>query len=318
MLVIDDLSQVQLEQETVLTIGAFDGVHRGHQYLVQRLVKAAHESGRLAGLLTFHPHPDVVLAHRVPLYLTTPGEKVALLERLGLDWVAILRFDQEMARTSAADFVTMLCRHLHMVELWVGRDFALGRNREGNVATLRKLGAELGFTVRVVEPLPEDGDPISSTRIRQLLYQGNVREAARLLGRYPSLAGKVVAGSQRGRLLGIPTANLEIRAERVIPADGVYAAYAVVGDQRYPAIVNIGRRPSFEDSERTIETHILDFNNDIYGFDLVIEFVERLRHEQRFDDIDELIAQIHRDMRRARELLTAEGEKSEAPLTEVK
>ena len=312
MLVIDDLTQVNLAQETVLTIGAFDGVHRGHEYLIRQLVKTAHESGRLAGLITFHPHPDVVLTRRPPLYLTTPGEKVALLERLHLDLVTILRFDREMARTPAADFVSVLCRHLHMVELWVGRDFALGKNREGDIPALRRLGTELGFTVHVVEPVPGDGDPISSTRIRKLLCQGDVREAARLLGRYPSLAGRVVAGTKRGHRLIVPTANLQVRAERAIPADGVYAAYVVLGDVRYPAVANIGCRPSFEDHTRTVETHILNFDEDIYGYDLVVEFVERLRPERRFASVEELVTQINEDIRVTRELLAAEEGEAKA------
>jgi len=312
MLVIDDLTQVNLAQETVLTIGAFDGVHRGHEYLIRQLVKTAHESGRLAGLITFHPHPDVVLTRRPPLYLTTPGEKVALLERLHLDLVTILRFDREMARTPAADFVSVLCRHLHMVELWVGRDFALGKNREGDIPALRRLGSELGFTVHVVEPVPGDGDPISSTRIRKLLCQGDVREAARLLGRYPSLAGRVVAGTKRGHRLIVPTANLQVRAERAIPADGVYAAYVVLGDVRYPAVANIGCRPSFEDHTRTVETHILNFDEDIYGYDLVVEFVERLRPERCFASVEELVTQINEDIRVTRELLAAEEGEAKA------
>ena len=312
MLVIDDLTQVNLAQETVLTIGAFDGVHRGHEYLIRQLVKTAHESGRLAGLITFHPHPDVVLTRRPPLYLTTPGEKVALLERLHLDLVTILRFDREMARTPAADFVSVLCRHLHMVELWVGRDFALGKNREGDIPALRRLGSELGFTVHVVEPVPGDGDPISSTRIRKLLCQGDVREAARLLGRYPSLAGRVVAGTKRGHRLIVPTANLQVRAERAIPADGVYAAYVVLGDVRYPAVANIGCRPSFEDHTRTVETHILNFDEDIYGYDLVVEFVERLRPGRRFASVEELVTQINEDIRVTRELLAAEEGEAKA------
>lgn len=307
MLVIDDLTRVNFAEETVLTIGAFDGVHRGHQYLIHQLVEAAHESGRLAGLITFHPHPNVVLARRPSLCLTTPGEKVALLEKLQLDVVTILRFDHKLASTSAADFIAMLCRHLHMVKLWVGRDFALGKDREGDVSALSRLSTEFGFTVRVVEPLVGNGEAISSTRIRKLLLQGHVREATRLLGRYPSLAGRVVAGAKRGRCLGVSTANLEIRAERAIPADGVYAAYAVLGDVRYPAVANIGYRPSFDNHVRTVETHILDFEQDIYGFDLVIEFVERLRAERCFASAEDLVAQIREDVRVARELLAAEG-----------
>ncbi|MDY7042025.1 MAG: bifunctional riboflavin kinase/FMN adenylyltransferase, partial [Chloroflexota bacterium] len=238
MLVIDDLTQVDLAQETVLTIGTFDGVHRGHNYLIRQLVNAAHKSGRLAGLITFYPHPGTVLTRRPPFYLTTPGEKIALLEQLQLDLVTILRFDREMAKTSAADFTTLLRRHLHMVELWVGQDFALGKDREGDVPTLRRLGTELGFTVRVIEPLCKDGEPISSTRIRKLLSRGDVREATLLLRRYPSLAGQVVADPKRERRSGVLTFKLQVRAERAIPAEGVYAAYAALGGVRYPAVAN--------------------------------------------------------------------------------
>ena len=187
-----------------------------------------------------------------------------------------------------------------------------GKNREGDIPALRRLGSELGFTVHVVEPVPGDGDPISSTRIRKLLCQGDVREAARLLGRYPSLAGRVVAGTKRGHRLIVPTANLQVRAERAIPADGVYAAYVVLGDVRYPAVANIGCRPSFEDHTRTVETHILNFDEDIYGYDLVVEFVERLRPERRFASVEELVTQIHEDIRVTRELLAAEEGEAKA------
>jgi riboflavin kinase/FMN adenylyltransferase len=307
MQVVDNLAEVQLSYDSVLTIGAFDGVHRGHQYLITRLVARARQTNRLAGLITFHPHPSVVLSDREPArYLTTPGEKAALLEKLGLDIVAILPFDQEIAQTPAREFIEMTRRYLRMAEMWMGADFALGHNCEGNVSVLQTMGKELGFTVKVVEPLVWEGQIISSTRIRTLLFKGLVREAARLLNRYPSLAGEVVQGAQRGRCMGFPTANLNVRAERAIPADGVYAAYALLGEERYQGVVTIGVRPSFDNGERTVETHILDFKGNIYGCDLVVEFVERLRSEQRFVDIEDLRKRIAQDIAQTRSILATE------------
>jgi riboflavin kinase/FMN adenylyltransferase len=307
MQIIDDLSQVHLDEDTILTIGAFDGVHRGHQYLIGQLLQKARKTHRLAGLITFHPHPSAVLSSRNPTrYITTPGEKVALLERLGLDIVAILPFNREMAQTLARDFVEMVSRQLRMTELWVGKDFALGYGREGTPEVLRALGKEIGFSVEPINPLIWKGEIISSTRIRSLLFRGQVRAAAELLGRYPSLAGEVVRGAQRGRCLGFPTANLEVRPERAVPANGIYAVYAVLGEERYEGVANVGVRPSFDNGERAVETYILDFEADIYGYDLVVEFVQRLRPEKRFTEIKDLIAQIEKDVIKARRILAAE------------
>jgi riboflavin kinase/FMN adenylyltransferase len=311
MELIDDLSSVNLNDDTIITVGAFDGVHRGHQHLIQLMVEEARQTKRLAGLITFHPHPDAVLSPYNPTcYLSTPGEKAALLEKLGLDILAILPFDQRMAETSARDFIGRVHRYLHMAELWVGADFALGRERQGDAETLRAMGEELGFTVRVIEPLTWKGQIISSTRVRSLLLKGKVCQATQLLGRYPSLAGEVVRGSQRGHCLGFPTANLHVRRERVVPADGIYAVYARFGEERHQGVANVGVRPSFEiGGQRIVEVHILDFDQDIYGCDLVVEFVERLRQERRYDDVAELRAQIERDIAQARRILSEEGKR---------
>jgi len=307
MQIIDDLSQAHLDKDTILTIGAFDGVHRGHQYLIGQLLQRARQTHRLAGLITFHPHPSAVLSPRNPTrYLTTPGEKAALLERLGLDILAILPFNKEMAQTLARDFIEMVSRQLRMRELWVGKDFALGYGREGAPDVLRALGQEMGFSVETITPLIWKGEIISSTRIRSLLFRGQVRKAAELLGRYPSLAGEVVRGAQRGRCLGFPTANLEVRAERAIPANGIYAVYTVLGKERYQGVANVGVRPSFDNGERTVEIYILDFEANIYGYDLVVEFVQRLRPEKRFTDIKDLTTQIEKDIVQARRILAAE------------
>jgi riboflavin kinase/FMN adenylyltransferase len=314
MLLIDNWEQAHLEQDTVATIGAFDGVHLGHQFLIRNLVARAKETGRLAMVVTFHPHPVAVLRPDLPIrYLTTPGEKAVLMEQLSLDILAILPFDAQMARMSAAEFTGALVRHLRLRELWVGPDFALGRNREGDIATLRALGADLGFAVRAVEPFLLDGEVVSSTRIRALLAQGDVRGATRLLGRYPTVAGEVVPGARRGRALGYPTANLEVRQERAVPADGVYAVFAVLGTERYPGVANIGVRPSFDNGARTVETFILDFDQDIYGCDLVVEFVERLRPEQRFPNIADLVRQIGQDVEVARRILDDEARSRKNP-----
>jgi riboflavin kinase/FMN adenylyltransferase len=298
--IIDDLTQADLRQETILTIGAFDGVHRGHRALIRAVVERAHATDRLAALLTFHPHPGVVLApDRAPRSLTTPAEKMALLKGLGVDLVALLPFNRQVAATSAHDFMEQVSSHLRLRELWIGADFALGRNREGNVTVLRKIGRDLGYDVHVFEPILHPEEIISSSRIRSLLAEGRVEEASGLLGRYPSLSGKVVMGVQRGRELGFPTANLQVRSEQAVPANGVYAVFALLGAERFPAVANIGVRPSFDNGLRTVETHILGFDQDIYGCDLVVEFVRRLRDERRFEDIDDLVAQIERDSQTA-------------------
>jgi riboflavin kinase/FMN adenylyltransferase len=302
--VIDDLTKVSLRHETILTIGAFDGVHRGHQTLIRGVVARARATNRLAVLVTFHPHPAMVLApDRMPRYLTTPGEKVALLEGLDLDLVVLLPFTPEVATTPARDFMEVASRHLRVREVWVGADFALGYSREGTVSHLQDLGRELGYEVHVVAPVSGGDEVISSSRIRSLLGEGNVEEATRLLGRYPSLAGEVVVGARRGQVLGFPTANLEVRPERAVPADGVYAVFALLGRERYPAVANVGVRPSFDNGQRTVETHVFDFDSDIYGCDLVIEFVARIRDERRFEDIGDLVAQIERDGQTARRIL---------------
>jgi riboflavin kinase/FMN adenylyltransferase len=307
--ILDDLSRAHLRRGTVLTIGTFDGVHRGHQALIGQVVTRARETDRLAAVLTFHPHPAAVLApDRAPRYLTTPGEKIALLEGLGVDLVVLLPFNRQVANTSARDFVEALARHLRLRELWIGADFALGHNREGDIPRLRELGQEMDYEVHVVEAIAEQGSIISSSRIRELLGKGRIAEATKLLGRYPSVSGKVVVGAQRGHKLGFPTANLAVRPKRAVPADGIYAVFVVLGEERLPAVANVGVRPTFDNGERTVEAYIFDFDRDIYGCDLAVEFVARLREERRYEHIRDLIAQIERDGQLAREILgQAEG-----------
>jgi riboflavin kinase/FMN adenylyltransferase len=236
-----------------------------------------------------------------------PDDKIAVLDSLGLDLTAVLPFTQEMARTPAADFVAELVTHLKMRQLWAGADFALGRNREGDIPRLQQLGETLGFQVVVVEPFVQGGEVVSSTRIRRLLEVGEIRQVTALLGRYPSLSGQVTTGAHRGRRLGFPTANLAVMAERVIPADGIYAGFAWVNGRRYPAAINIGVRPTFSETERAVEAYLLDFSGDLYGLDLKLELVERLRPEKRFETLDALVAQMQADVEQSALLLAQEA-----------
>lgn len=307
-----NLTEANLSEPTVLTIGTFDGVHRGHQEIVQQLKAAAQASQAKSAVLAFHPRPKAVLAPHLfnNDYLTTPQERIHLFEKLGLDVLVLTPFTLELAQTAAYDFVKMVSDRLNVVQFCVGHDFALGKNREGNVEKLKELGNHFNYNLQVIEPFLLDDQVVSSTRIRQQLLEGNVRRAQYLLGRYPSLRGTVVKGAQRGRSLGFPTANFAVPTERLIPANGVYATFIKRPGQRQrlPSVTNVGVRPSFDSQEqRTVETYIFDFNDDIYNQTFTVEFVERLRPEMKFNGIDALVAQINQDARQARALLAKEA-----------
>ena len=310
MRVIQDLTTVNLAGPTVITIGTFDGLHLGHQALLKQLTQAAGLYQAQAVVLAFHPRPKTVLAPHLGNndYLTTSEERMALFAKLGLDALILVPFTLEFAQTTAYDFMKFLVERLNLIELWVGHDFALGKNREGNVDRLSQLGQELNYRVQVVTPLVVNGEIVSSTRIRQLLLAGEVRPAAELLGRYPSLTSTIIKGAQRGRTIGIPTANLAVPPERLLPANGVYATYVRYPDDgpRLPSVSNVGVRPSFNEQERTVEAYIFDFNQSIYGQQVTVEFVERLRPEQKFNSVEELVTQIRHDADQARALLAQE------------
>lgn len=297
MIHLHDLAQAHLQQPSVVTIGVFDGVHRGHQHLIKRLVTAARAADRLAVALTFFPHPDVVLRGLSGrYYLTTPDERAVLLGELGIDYVITLPFDEALRQIRAAAFVNMLREHLQLASLWIGADFAMGYKREGNVEFLRASGEQHGFDVEVVDLVNAEGDgAISSTAIREALLEGDVERARAGLGRAYALSGEVVHGEQRGRKIGFPTANIRVWDQQVIPANGVYAGWALLGDERFMAVTNVGVRPTFAGEGVTVEAHLLDFDRDIYGETLTFTFEKRLRAEQRFTGIDALIAQIRAD-----------------------
>ncbi len=302
------LDEVRLEGAW-LTIGSFDGVHLGHQSVVRQLVEQAHLHASPAVVITFHPHPALVLGKRLgPYYLTEVEERVALLEELGVDVVITVPFDRQVARLSAEDFMQRLKDTLGVKQLWVGRDFALGHNREGDVRRLGEIGVRLGYQVKLVEPFVMDGAVVSSSRIRGALSEGDVGTARRLLGRFYAIKGKVVPGDARGRLMGIPTANLEVWEERFLPQSGVYACFALLGDECYQAVVNIGVRPTFDGrSTRVhIEAHVLQFDREIYGETMKLLFVAYLRAERRFDAASALVTQIQRDIEQAKHILQVE------------
>ncbi|MFZ2098487.1 MAG: bifunctional riboflavin kinase/FAD synthetase [Anaerolineales bacterium] len=293
-------------QNTFLTIGSFDGVHLGHQHLLQELNYAAHLNGGKSTVLTFHPHPSVILRGRTgPFYLTTPAEKVELLDQLGTDIVVTHPFTYEISQSTARDYVTYLMTHLGFSQLWVGYDFALGKGREGKVPYLKKLGEELDYQVNVIQPVVLDGRIISSSLIRQLITEGNVYDASKYLGRPYRLEGEVVHGDGRGKGIGIPTANLEIGNEKIIPATGVYACRAQVSEEIFPAAVNIGTRPTFDSNDHRshVEAHILDFSKDLYTQKISIEFIARLRGEVKFQSVEDLIQQVHADIDQTREII---------------
>ncbi|HAJ35861.1 MAG TPA: hypothetical protein DCL15_09220 [Chloroflexi bacterium] len=312
----DELRKAHLDGPTVLTIGNFDGVHRGHQALLQHMqqlakhMAAAHGTPVNTAFLTFDPHPVRVLRPDLPYFLlTTPMERLEAAAALGLTHGLIQPFNLEIAHLSPRDFTTLLKEHLGLATLVVGPDFALGRNRSGDIPTLRALGAELGFTVEVIAPITLDDHPVRSSYIRQLLSTGAVEAAATLLGRPYRVSGVVEHGDQRGRQVGIPTANLRTPPDKLLPADGVYATRTLIaGFDRINAFysaTNIGVRPTVDGLHRRVESHLLDFPppgqvDDLYGRVLAVDFFHRLRGETRFATIAELVAQIHADIAQAR------------------
>ena len=300
-----DLGGVQLERPSVVTIGVFDGVHRGHQHLIRRLVEEARASGRLAVVLTFFPHPDVVLRGlKGRYYLTTPEQRAEYLGKLGVDTVITLPFDDDFRQIRAAAFVDMMRAHLNLSSLWVGSDFALGYKREGNVDFLRAQGEAKGFSVQVIDLLMAQADgAISSTAIREALLVGEVDQARDWLGRTYTLTGEVVHGDHRGRELGFPTANMDIWEHQVIPANGIYAGWATLGSERFMAATNVGIRPQFDGDDVRVEAYLLDFDRDIYGQQLTFSFEKYLRPEMKFDGLEGLIAQINADVQTTREYL---------------
>ena len=297
---------------TVITIGTFDGVHRGHWEVLSEIRRRAEETGRRSVLVTFHPHPLTILRPDLaPPMLTTPLEKKEILAESGLDYAVFLPFTPVLAQYTPRRFVEeILVDRLRVKELVVGYDHHFGRGRAGDADTLRSLGSELGFDVDVVGPVGAEEHPISSTRIRTALLAGDMSSAHEALGRPYSLRGLVVRGDQRGRTLGFPTANLEVRGGggaggKLVPPPGIYVVKGVLRSGTYGGALHLGPRPTFRGSPPTIEVHLLDFEDDIYGEEVRVDFVHYLREIHPFDSQRALIDQMREDVDEARAVLAA-------------
>lgn len=303
-----ELARFSPDRDMLLTIGVFDGVHLGHKHLISELVTQARQQDLLSGVVTFRQHPQEVLQPQTGLpFLTDLSERNNLLKGEGVAVIIPLTFTAESSQLSARQFVDLLRKYLRMRGLVIGPDFALGRNREGTADALCTLGREKGFSVTVVPAVTINGEIVSSTAIRKALADGNMKKVRRLAGRPFSLHGQVVTGAGRGVALGFPTANLDIAPEQAIPADGVYATWACIDGRTYPSMTNIGQNPTFNDRRRAAEVYVVDYQSDLYGRELKIDFVERLRDEKKFDTVAELKKQIAEDVKRGKAILNSEG-----------
>jgi riboflavin kinase/FMN adenylyltransferase len=303
----DELERHATGRPTAITIGVFDGVHRGHRHLIDALRTRAAERGLASGIVTLHPSPIQVLRPEVRVaYLTSLEERVELLRATGVDTVAPLTFTSEVAELSATDFLALLRDTLDMRFLFMGPDNAFGRGREGTPQRCAEIGEELGFEVEVLaSPLGSDGGRVSATEVRNALADGDMERVAELLGRSYALRGPVVRGHERGRGIGFPTANLAVTPDRALPAFGVYVSRAETLGRSYSAATNIGINPTFDDPLPSVETYILDFEGDLYGRELRIEVLHRLRGEMKFEGIEALSAAIAADVQAARDYFAA-------------
>ena len=285
---------------SVVTLGNFDGIHRGHQALIGGAVSDSKQIGVPSVVLTFEPHPLRVLApERAPKLILAPKDKMQILQSLGVDVVAVQHFDLAFAKRSAEEFVSdLLVRRLKARKIWVGRDLRFGQGRKGTVDDLIRWGRDLAFDVAVVEPILVQGNRVSSSRIRELVSKGRVDEVKDMLGRYHFVSGRVVEGNRRGRELGFPTANIAARTE-VLPSDGIYATLFHIDTRVLLSVSSIGRNPTFGPGPRTVESFIIDFDEAIYGKTVRLSFIKRIRDEVRFSSIPELIAQIRSDVQSA-------------------
>jgi len=290
----------------VATVGTFDGVHLGHWTVLQEIRERAHATGRRSVLVTFDPHPlRIVRPEHAPLLLTTPVEKKEILAESGLDYAVFLSFTERLSRYSPRRFVEeILLGRLRVEELVIGYDHGFGRDREGDPTTLQKIGRELGFSVDVVAPVEASGGAVSSSRIRSMLLDRNVAAARGCLGRPYSIRGVVVRGDGRGRGLGFPTANLRVaERDKLIPPQGIYAVRGVLRDGAYAGALHLGPRPTFKGSPPTVELHLLDFDRDIYGEDVRVDFVDFLRPIEPFTTVEALVQQIGKDVGAARDVV---------------
>ena len=303
---ITDITTFTTQQPTVLTIGTFDGVHLGHQKIIERVVTTARQEGLLATIFTFFPHPRMVVQHDKSLKLIhTLEEKKQLLQRLGVDLLVVQPFNEAFAQLTAEEFVsTILVQHLNVKKVIIGYDHRFGRNRTANINDMRLFGEKYGFAVEEISVQEVDEVSVSSTKIREALNKGDVITAEHYLGTPYSLTGIVVHGLKLGRTLGYPTANIQVTEDyKLIPKDGVYVVYSYIGGQKVYGMMSIGKNPTIEGKGASIEVYFFDFNGDLYDQKLTIEFVQYLREEQKFATIDLLKKQLQDDETAARKAI---------------
>jgi riboflavin kinase/FMN adenylyltransferase len=300
----------KIARPTVLTLGVFDGLHLGHQLIMKTIVERARATGAVPTVITFDPHPRALLhPESAPPLLQTFDQKIEALGVLGIEQTIVIQFDQSFAQIRAEDFLrTVIADRLHAKEVYLGCGFAFGHDREGNIELLRTVSQSLGFFADEVPELRLRGRRVSSSRIRELLQQGRVNIARRMLGRPYGVEGRVVRGAERGATLGFPTANLH----RVIPRNGVYVTASLIDGQWRRSVTNIGTRPTFApDNKSSVETFVMNWSGDLYGDVVRVRFLSRLREEKKFSSVDELKSQIEHDVARAQNYFEREGVKKE-------
>jgi riboflavin kinase/FMN adenylyltransferase len=304
MEIVRDLDSLRPHPSPVVALGNFDGLHMGHQTILNTAIERARREHGTAFALTFDPVPAKVLApDRAPRLILTSEDKLELLRKSGIDSVLVINFTRELSQLTPREFVrTFLVERIGVRAVVVGHSVSFGHNRMGNATVMADLGREFGFDVTVVGPVKVAGMEVSSTKVREVIADGDMRTAANLLGRAHFLSGPVVHGRERGRKIGFPTANIQSRTE-CLPPDGVYATRLILDDGPHASITNIGMRPTFAEPERTIEAHIFDFDRDIYDREVRLELIERIRPERKFDSGEALATQIAADLKRARAIL---------------
>ena len=301
-------------KETVVTVGVFDGVHQGHRHLLRQVVQSA--GGRyIPTVVTFSNRPITVLRPGTePSYLTTLEQRIDLIKQQGIELVVCLEFTLELSQVTAAEFTKILLETLNMKGLILGPDSALGKDRQGDLAFMEQQGERLGFWAESVEPLEINGQPVKSRRIRDALTNGNVEVGPELLGRNHYLSGVVVVGDKRGRTLGFPTANIEVDPQLLLPGDGIYATWAIIDGQRHQSATSIGVRPTLDLTQRLVEVFVMDFDADLYGNTVGVEFVRKVRDQEKFDGLEALVKQINADVDDCRRVLTQDLSHSPEPL----
>lgn len=299
MNVVNNLNEIEKNVKTILTVGTFDGVHIGHQKIIHELTQRAKLFGYRSFVLTFDPHPQKVVGKNTAIkLLTTTSEKIRILESLNVENLFFINFTLEFSQLTSEDFFKkIILEKFGLAEIIVGFDHKFGKGRDGDENKIREWSDEFGFTVTHIDAVQIDDKKVSSTAIREMLNQGRVAEANQFLGRNYSFVGKVVEGDKRGRTIGFPTANLELcDSDKILPANGVYAVQVMLGERKFFGMMNIGKRPTFSDTEKILtEVNIFEFDEMIYGENLVIECIEKIRNEVKFNSVDELRSQLKLD-----------------------